>query len=114
MHIDGHQPAVLIGVEGIKDGIAAQPFLTANAAISIEVVKQKYFVHCVAEGGAPFQLGQPVGELGLHGEVRRVPGVLSLAYMAKAGQKLIVPTGNEKEAALILAKPGTKAAACIR
>ena len=47
-----------------------------------------------------------VGELGLHGEVRRVPGVLSLAYMAKAGQKLIVPTGNEKEAALILAKPG--------
>lgn len=47
-----------------------------------------------------------VGELGLHGEVRRVPGVLSLAYMAKAGQQLIVPTGNEKEAALILAKPG--------
>ena len=47
-----------------------------------------------------------VGELGLHGEVRRVPGVLSLAYIAKAGQKLIVPTGNEKEAALILAKPG--------
>lgn len=47
-----------------------------------------------------------VGELGLHGEVRRVPGVLSLAFMAKPGQKLIVPTGNEKEAALILAKPG--------
>ena len=47
-----------------------------------------------------------VGELGLHGEVRRVPGVLSLAFMAKPGQKLIVPSGNEKEAALILAKPG--------
>ncbi|MEI7928179.1 MAG: YifB family Mg chelatase-like AAA ATPase, partial [Verrucomicrobiales bacterium] len=47
-----------------------------------------------------------VGELGLHGEVRRVPGVLSLAFMAKPRQKLIVPTGNEKEAALILAKPG--------
>lgn len=47
-----------------------------------------------------------VGELGIHGEVRRVPGVLSLAYMARAGQKLIVPSGNEKEAALILAKPG--------
>lgn len=47
-----------------------------------------------------------VGELGLHGEVRRVPGVLSLAIMAKPGQKLIVPSGNEKEAALILAKPG--------
>jgi len=47
-----------------------------------------------------------VGELGIHGELRRVPGVLSLAYMATPGQKLIVPAGNEKEAALILAKPG--------
>ena len=47
-----------------------------------------------------------VGELGLHGDVRRVPGVLSLAYMAKPGQKLIVPFGNEKEAALIMAKDG--------
>lgn len=47
-----------------------------------------------------------VGELGIHGEIRRVPGVLSLAYMSKPGQKLIVPSGNEKEAALILAKPG--------
>jgi len=47
-----------------------------------------------------------VGELGLHGEVRRVPGVLSLALMAKPGQKLLVPSGNEKEACLILAKPG--------
>ena len=43
-----------------------------------------------------------VGELGIHGEIRRVPGVLSLAYMAKPGQKLIVPAGNEKETALIL------------
>jgi magnesium chelatase family protein len=47
-----------------------------------------------------------VGELGIHGEIRRVPGVLSLAYMARPGQKLVVPAGNEKEAALILAKPG--------
>lgn len=47
-----------------------------------------------------------VGELGLHGEVRRVPGVLSLAFMATPSQKLIVPAGNEKEASLILAKPG--------
>jgi magnesium chelatase family protein len=47
-----------------------------------------------------------VGELGLHGDVRRIPGVLSLAYLAKPGQKLIVPQGNEKEAALIMAKPG--------
>jgi magnesium chelatase family protein len=47
-----------------------------------------------------------VGELGIHGGIRRVPGVLSLALMAKPGQKLIIPAGNEKEAALILAKPG--------
>jgi magnesium chelatase family protein len=47
-----------------------------------------------------------VGEVGLHGEVRRVPGILSIAYTARPGQKLIVPYGNEKECALILAKPG--------
>lgn len=47
-----------------------------------------------------------MGELGLHAEVRRVPGALSLAYNTKPGQKLIVPSGNEKECVLILAKPG--------
>lgn len=47
-----------------------------------------------------------MGEIGIHGEIRRVPGSLSLAYRAKPGQSLIVPTGNEKECALILAKPG--------
>ena len=47
-----------------------------------------------------------MGEVGLHGEVRRVPGALSVAFIAKAGQTLIVPAGNEKECALILAKPG--------
>lgn len=47
-----------------------------------------------------------MGELGIHAEVRRVPGGLSLAFEAKPGQKLIVPYGNEKECALILAKPG--------
>ena len=47
-----------------------------------------------------------VGEVGLHAEVRRVPGVLSIAYCAKPGQKLIVPYGNERECALILAKSG--------
>jgi len=35
------------------------------------------------------------GELGIHGEIRRVPGILSLAMKAKPGQKLIVPAGNE-------------------
>ena len=47
-----------------------------------------------------------MGELGIHGEVRRVPGALSLAFEAKPNQKLIVPAGNEKECLLILAKPG--------
>lgn len=47
-----------------------------------------------------------MGEIGIHGEVRRVPGALSLASVAKPGQRLIVPAGNEKECALILAKPG--------
>ena len=47
-----------------------------------------------------------MGEIGIHGEIRRVPGSLSLAYRSKPGQSLIVPAGNEKECALILKKPG--------
>jgi magnesium chelatase family protein len=47
-----------------------------------------------------------MGEVDLHGEVRRIPGALSIAYLAKPGQSLIVPTGNEKECALITARPG--------
>jgi magnesium chelatase family protein len=47
-----------------------------------------------------------LGEVGLHGEIRRVPGVLSLAYNAKPGQILVVPSGNEKECALIMGKSG--------
>jgi magnesium chelatase family protein len=47
-----------------------------------------------------------LGEIGLHGEIRRVPGVLSLAYNAKPGQILVVPSGNEKECALIMGKSG--------
>lgn len=46
------------------------------------------------------------GELGLHGELRRVPGMLSIAMKARPGQSLLLPSGNEREAALILAKPG--------
>ncbi|PQO42809.1 ATP-binding protein [Blastopirellula marina] len=46
------------------------------------------------------------GEIGIHGELRRVPGSLALAYQAQPGQAVIVPKGNEKECALILAKPG--------
>jgi magnesium chelatase family protein len=47
-----------------------------------------------------------VGEVGLHGDIRRVPGALSIAYASKPGQSMIVPTGNEKECSLILAAPG--------
>jgi magnesium chelatase family protein len=41
------------------------------------------------------------GELGIHGELRRVPGVLSQAFAAKPNQVLVVPSGNERECALI-------------
>jgi magnesium chelatase family protein len=47
-----------------------------------------------------------MGEVGLHGDIRRVPGVLSIASIARPGQTLIVPAGNEKECALISAKEG--------
>ncbi len=46
------------------------------------------------------------GEVGLHAEVRKVPGALSLAFSAKPGQALIVPSENAKECSLLLAKAG--------
>lgn len=49
-----------------------------------------------------------IGELGLHGDVRRVPGVLAAACSAKAGQTLIVPRANERECALVTANPDHK------
>jgi magnesium chelatase family protein len=47
-----------------------------------------------------------IGEVGLHGELRRVPGALSAAYRAEPGQKLVVPEGNAKECALLTISPG--------
>ena len=42
-----------------------------------------------------------LGELSLHGEVRRIQGALPIALCAKAGTRLIVPKGNEKECCMI-------------
>lgn len=47
-----------------------------------------------------------LGEVGIHGDVRRVPGVLSLVRMTKPGQAVILPAGNEREASLMAAAPG--------
>lgn len=46
------------------------------------------------------------GGLGIHGEIRRVPGALSLATLARPGQTVIVPAGNEKECVLIYGMKG--------
>ncbi len=43
------------------------------------------------------------GELDIHGEVRRVPGALSLAQTARPGQIIIVPFENAAECSLIRA-----------
>lgn len=48
------------------------------------------------------------GELGLHGEVRRVPGILAIAEAAGPEQTLVVPAGNERECALVATRPGGK------
>ncbi|MBP3531397.1 MAG: YifB family Mg chelatase-like AAA ATPase [Thermoguttaceae bacterium] len=47
-----------------------------------------------------------MGEIGLHGDVRRVPGALAIAFAAKPGQRIIVPCGNEKECSLVKLRPG--------
>lgn len=42
-----------------------------------------------------------LGELGLHGELRRINGALPIALCAPPGARLIVPKGNEKECCMI-------------
>jgi len=49
-----------------------------------------------------------LGEIGIHGEIRRVPGVLAIAFAAGNNQKLIVPKGNEKECSLVKLKSGSE------
>lgn len=49
-----------------------------------------------------------LGEVGIHGEIRRVPGVLSIAFASGARQRIIVPEGNQKECALVKLKPGSE------
>lgn len=47
-----------------------------------------------------------VGELSLHGEIRRIPGALPIALCAQAGNTIVVPKGNEKECCLVRGLPG--------
>ncbi len=47
-----------------------------------------------------------MGEIGIHGDIRRVPGTLSIAFAAGSRQRIIVPEGNEKECALVKLRPG--------
>jgi magnesium chelatase family protein len=54
-----------------------------------------------------------IGEVGLHGELRRVPGALSIAFQAQAGQTLIVPRSNAMECALLTLNPAHKACSVV-
>lgn len=47
-----------------------------------------------------------IGELGLHGDLRPVRGLLPIALTAGPGDSLVVPPGNQKEACMIRALPG--------
>jgi magnesium chelatase family protein len=46
-----------------------------------------------------------MGELSLHGEVRRTNGALPIALAAKPGSIVVVPTGNEGECRLVCGLP---------
>jgi magnesium chelatase family protein len=46
-----------------------------------------------------------LGELSLHGEIRRVPGALAIALAANPGSTIVVPRGNEQECRLVQALP---------
>jgi len=46
-----------------------------------------------------------IGEVSLHGEIRRINGALPIALCAKPGTTLIVPRGNEKECCMVRGLP---------
>lgn len=66
-HILRHQTSILVGVEGIKYRITAEPLLAGDAAIAIEIVEQEDFVHRMRKSGPTLQFSEAMGELGLEG-----------------------------------------------
>jgi len=61
------QAAILVGVESIEHGIAAQPLLAGDAAIAVEVVEQKDLMNGMGEGRTSLQFNEAVGQLSLQG-----------------------------------------------
>ena len=66
-HILGSEAAVVIGVEGIEDSIAAEPFLPGDAAVTVEIVEQEDLVNRMGEGGPALDDGQAMGQLSKSG-----------------------------------------------
>ena len=46
-----------------------------------------------------------IGEIGLHGDIRKVRGTLAIAFATGANQEIIVPRGNENECTFIRYHP---------
>src|SRR5260370_18311666 len=46
-----------------------------------------------------------IGEMSLHGDIRRINGALPIALCAKPGNTLVVPRGNEKECCMVRGLP---------
>ena len=65
-HILGIELAVMVAIEGVKDGIATEPFLTADAAIAIEIIQQEDLLGGMGKA-ALFQHREAMGQLGFEG-----------------------------------------------
>ena len=59
--------AVVIAIEGIKNGIATEPFLAGDAAVAIEIIEQEDLLGGMGEGGTTFQHSEAMGQLGFEG-----------------------------------------------
>ena len=57
----------MVAIEGIKDSIATQPFLAADATIPIEIIEQEDLLGCMGKGGSAFQHSQSMGQLSFQG-----------------------------------------------
>jgi UDP-N-acetylmuramoylalanine--D-glutamate ligase len=62
-YVIGREAAVMVLIEGIEHGIAAEPFIPRDRAITIHVVEQENLLHGMTEGGTALQFGKAMGEL---------------------------------------------------
>ena len=57
----------MILIEGIKNRITTEPFITGNATVAIEIVEQENFLNCMTKCRSTLHFSKSMGKLLLQG-----------------------------------------------